>query len=476
MRSNKHQCNTFSNTKQPLFLLTDSLSTRVFFSCGIIQRIWREQRGKLVVLALFDINSVFDYRRWLKPDENIVVESMESLGLAKSNSLTEKLKKMIDRWLDRHFGFFPLAVRFSIYHKYHLGRFQRGHRNPFLNSSLALPFPRSLRLLEFFRCWYFSTIRHVDLALKTYLSENISFIIPTNLQVFQTQQFLHASRQLGLNVIGHIGSWDHPVGKGVISPHCCRYIVQNEYMAEKLISQHSIAREKVVVTGWPQMDSYAQLRSTKEFIDLIREYELVSDKPCILIAGNSEANSPYEPEFVRKLISWWEDNANEDFSIIFRPHPRDIIQDNWKVRFGFLLGKENVYVQAANYADIEVLSLMLQHVSCVITNAGTILLDSIVNNRPVVCVLYDEGAPRESRCAINNIAGDHYKTMMEADAFVTAYNFDEVVGGLLDNLLYPARYEKARHALSRKIAGIIDGKSGKRVANIISSTLKSKGK
>ncbi len=36
----------------------------------------------------------------------------------------------------------------------------------------------------------------------------------------------------------------------------------------------------------------------------------------------------------------------------------------------------------------------LQHGDAVVANAGTILLDAIVNDRPAVCVLYDEGAPR----------------------------------------------------------------------------------
>ena len=37
--------------------------------------------------------------------------------------------------------------------------------------------------------------------------------------------------------------------------------------------------------------------------------------------------------------------------------------------------------------------MLLQHADAVVANAGTILLDALVNDRPAVCVLYDEGAP-----------------------------------------------------------------------------------
>ena len=52
-----------------------------------------------------------------------------------------------------------------------------------------------------------------------------------------------------------------------------------------------------------------------------------------------------------------------------------------------------LYVQQASFTDLDVLATILQHAACVVANAGTILLEAIVTDRPVVCVLYDEGAP-----------------------------------------------------------------------------------
>ena len=39
-------------------------------------------------------------------------------------------------------------------------------------------------------------------------------------------------------------------------------------------------------------------------------------------------------------------------------------------------------MQEASFTDFEHLATMLQHCDCVVANAGTILLDSLVNDRP----------------------------------------------------------------------------------------------
>ena len=86
-------------------------------------------------------------------------------------------------------------------------------------------------------------------------------------------------------------------------------------------------------------------------------------------------------------------------------------------------------VQEPSYTDLETLATLLQHVDCVVANAGTILLDSLVNDRPAVCVLYDEGAPEGERHAELNVTGAHYEELTRSAAFYRAERFEEVVDG-----------------------------------------------
>ena len=52
-------------------------------------------------------------------------------------------------------------------------------------------------------------------------------------------------------------------------------------------------------------------------------------------------------------------------------------------RFAAARDRPNVHVQQASFTDMEMLATLLQHADCVVTNAGTVLLDALVNDRPV---------------------------------------------------------------------------------------------
>ena len=110
----------------------------------------------------------------------------------------------------------------------------------------------------------------------------------------------------------------------------------------------------------------------------------------MLVAGNTPSNAPYEGRFVERLVEWWDQSPDERPQLLFRPHPRD---GRWRERFAAAPGATGVVVQEASYSDLDDLATLLQHADVVVCNAGTILLDALVGDRPAVCVLYDEGAP-----------------------------------------------------------------------------------
>ena len=202
--------------------------------------------------------------------------------------------------------------------------------------------------------------------------------------------FLAAARRLHLPAVGYVASWDHTVGKGVLSPHLERYVVQNHAMCDDLERYHGIGPERITVTGWPQTDIF-HATVAREFDDCSLGYGLDPGRPVVFVAGNTPTNTPYEAHFVERLVDWWEATARDRLSLLFRPHPRDA---RWEERFAAARDLQGVHVQQASFTDMEVLATLLQHVDCAVTNAGTILLDALVNDRPSVCVVYDEGARR----------------------------------------------------------------------------------
>ena len=111
--------------------------------------------------------------------------------------------------------------------------------------------------------------------------------------------------------------------------------------------------------------------------------------------------------------------------------------------------------------------LFRSHAACVVANAGTILLEALVNNRPAVCVLYDEGAPAGESWALKNVIGEHYRELVTSDAFYRATRFEEVVSGIERSLLHPDELSGERQRVAREVVGEIDGRAAQRVADAI---------
>jgi hypothetical protein len=123
-----------------------------------------------------------------------------------------------------------------------------------------------------------------------------------------------------------------------------------------------------------------------------------------------------------------------------------------------------------------VLATLLQHVDCVVCNAGTILLDSLVNDRPAVCVLYDEGAPEGERHAELNVTGKHYEDLIRSNAFLRARNFEEVGTGIERSLAEPGELAEERRRVALEVVGEVDGQAVDRVVDAILDVLEARSR
>ena len=103
------------------------------------------------------------------------------------------------------------------------------------------------------------------------------------------------------------------------------------------------------------------------------------------------------------------------------------------------------------------------------SNAGTILLDALGNDRPAICLLYDEGAPPGESWALKNVSGEHYKTLFESEAFYRAYRFEELTAALDRALARPGELSRERARVARAVLGEVDGRAAERVAEGIAS-------
>jgi hypothetical protein len=442
-------------------VVAEGLSARIFFDCGIVDGL-RERLGqRLRVVPLLAPEHAAE---WLDRLDEIALSTRDEL-LPWHVGTREKVLRRTDRWLDDKIGYYPLAIRLNLRHGFHRDRMQRGHRNYGLDLARVGPLPRREAVDERMLRWHYSPHRWIPRTLLERMRARCAALVVSNAQTQPVVPFLLAARRLERPVAGYVASWDHTVGKGVISPHLDGYVVQNDVMRDDLVRYHRIDAERITVTGWPQTDVYHRLRPRGDYDALLRGYGLDPARPLVLVMGNTPTNAPYESRFVERMVRWWEENGGrERFSLLFRPHPRD---RDWEERFAAARGTDGIHVQAASYTDLDVLATLLQHGSCVVANAGTILLDGIVNDRPTICVLYDEGSPPGESWAAKNVLGEHYRQLMESGAFWRAHDFDEVASGIERALAQPEELAEERRRVAREVVGEVDGRAGERVVDAI---------
>jgi hypothetical protein len=453
----------------PVWLvLPDPFSSRLFFDTGIVDRL-RSQLGDRLELFLLDTGE--QAAAWTQRAGDMRTTTTDDLKpLALSSR--QKAARRADGWLDRTIGFYPLSLRHSIRNGFNRERMQRGHQNWFLDPELAGPLPLWHALDPMMLRWHYGRARFVPPPLLERIRRERPAIVLANIQMHAVVPFIVAGRRYGVPLIGHIASWDHTVGKGIVSPHLRRYIVQNDVMRDDLVRYHGIEAARIVVTGWPQTDVFHRRRPRAEYDSVVRGLGLDPSRPAVLIMGNTPTNAPFEPRFVERLVKWWEESgAASRFSLLFRPHPRD---REWRERFATALFREGAAVQEPSFTDLETLAVLLEHGDAVISNAGTILLDALVNDRPTICVLYDEGAPAGTSWALKNVSGGHYRQLMESDAFYRAKRFEDVVAGIERALAQPGELAQERARAAREVVGEVDGRAAERVAEAAVSALSEK--
>ena len=446
-------------------VLPDPFPTRVFIDCGIVAKLAERLGGRLhVVLALPREEALEWAPRLGQLSWDVGADHFpEDVGLV------ERVKRRLDFAVDRNVGYYPLSVRHSLRHGFNRNRMRQGHPNLFLDSALTGRLPESEALDRLVGRWLFSSHRYTSRALVAHMRDDCHCLVVANVQSHQAVPYLNAARRLHVPTVGYVASWDHTVGKGIVSPHVDRYVVQNGVMRDDLVAHHAIPAERVDVTGWPQSDVFQRQRSDAAYEALLAGLGLDPSRPVVLVAGNTPTNAPYEGRFVERLVAWVASlDTGSRPQLLFRPHPRD---KEWRERYASVVAGADVAVQSPSYTDIESLATLLQHVDCVVCNAGTILLDALANDRSVVCVLYDEGAPPGEQHAALNVTGKHYEEVIGSNSFVRATDFEDVVAGINRSLAEPSEFAGERRRVVGEVMGVVDGHAADRVVDAIVRTV-----
>ena len=439
----------------PVWLvLPDPFSSRLFFDTGIVDRLRRRLEDRL---ELFLLDTGEQAGAWSERAGTTPVTEAEQL---RSGELTvsKKVLRRTDAWLDRRIGFYPLSLRHSLRHGFNRERMRPGHQNWFLDPTLAGPLPRWAILDPAMMRWHYGRLRYVPEPLLERLHRDRPAILLANIQMHAVVPFVVGGRRLGLPLVGHIASWDHTVGKGIVTPHLRRYVVQNDVMRDDLVRYHGIDAERIVVTGWPQTDVFHRRRPRAEYEQVVRELGLDPSRPVVLVMGNTPTNAPFEDRFVERLVHWWQESgATQRFSLLFRPHPRD---REWRERFGAALStrwgrRSGAELHRPRDTRRVASARRRRRLEC-----GHDSPRRPRQRPPDGLRAVRRGSPAGGELGAEERQRRALLRSMESDAFYRAERFDDVVAGIERALSHPDELAAERARAAREVVGEVDGRAG----------------
>ncbi len=370
--------------------------------------------------------------------------------------LPDRILARVDATLDRHLGYHPLAIRLNHRHGFHTERMQPGHPNWMLDPNRDSHLPHRPSVDRAMEWWFFSPRRHVPRRLLEGVRRDCSGLVLSNVQPASAVPFLTAARRLSLPVVGHVASWDHTVGKGVISPHCDLYVVQRRrVMEDDLRRYHGIEPERVRVTGWPQTDLLHRMRGRDEYHDLLRRYGLDPGRPLVLAAGNTPSNAPYEGRFVERLVEWWRQGSSRRVATPVPSSPTrrlmaTAVRGGRGTRRHLRAGGELLRHRRPRDAAPARRRPRLQRRHDSLGRA---------RGRPSRCTCCAEG----ESWAAKNIVGKHYDELATSGAFYPPRASEEVVAGIERALVHPHELAETRRRAVADIVGVVDGHAAERV-------------
>jgi hypothetical protein len=286
------------------------------------------------------------------------------------------------------------------------------------------------------------------------------------------------SKRRNIPLLGMVRSWDNLNNHGLLALVPDVFYFQNiflEEMAEKFqaISLKRIQHKRV---GLPHYDLYKHLDShikPKEIFE--KEVGIDPGKTLVFFGGSDvfidEADIPHT---LNKAI---EEGAIQNAQIWYRPHPSSSV-DIESVRKLSHVIVDDVFKRSqeggAAFSDTDRFINILHHSSVIINVASTLSIDAAVFDKPAVCIDYDGEAnnqPYWNSVHVLYKHWDHYQRLMSTGGAEQATSAEELIKMVNEAIENPQKGAAGRKKIIETFVDTFDGKSGKRLADLLTSSL-----
>lgn len=298
--------------------------------------------------------------------------------------------------------------------------------------------------------------------------------LPTMIPAIEVSLARLAKKQ-GKIVIGMAKSWDNFSSKAFIRVFPDWVIVHNELQIEEAANLFDYPREKVVVTGIPQMDHYRDDSFTVPREEFCKKLSLDPNKKIILYAPAGDWMNPNDKETLEMILGWILDGTLANCQVLLRLHP------GYKSRTEELKGRENLVVERPGKRigdrlksvefdedDMQHLASSIMHSAVVLHTASTIGMESAFLDRPTIHIGFD-GLQKLPywKSVIRYYDREHCVPFVASGGGRLVKSAEEMKQAIMAYLFEPTLDHEGRDRLVSMVCYKADGKAGERIGEFL---------
>ena len=253
---------------------------------------------------------------------------------------------------------------------------------------------------------------------------------PANMPPWGDVEYLKAAKAAGIPTVAAVLSWDNLTTKGIFPVEPDALLVWNEAQVREAEALHSVARERIVITGAPFFDKW--LDTAHEMGDpetFLRAAGLPPGQPFVTYLGSSPIIAENEVWLIREVaeaLRTHPEPAVRSLSLLIRPHPSNLAHvQKMNEERGVVWPREGTF--PASEEARAIFASTLAHTVATIGINTSAMIDAVVNDRPCIALLAE-------RYLVTQQATVHFQHLLKAEVLQTARTGQEcadVIAGLL---------------------------------------------
>lgn len=189
----------------------------------------------------------------------------------------------------------------------------------------------------------------------------------------------------------------------------------------------------------------------------------------LLFAANSSRLGAHEPSIIAHVSRQIDTDTVYGYpcSLIIRPHPRD---SEWQTRFSQLHNPPQVVALPAEKGRLDFLTNLLAHASITLASSGSIALDSVALDTPVINIGFDGDLEADYyNSALRFCETDHYANVIKSGGVRLVKSYQELDEAIMAYLKDPALNSNGRQRLRNEQLEPFDGHASERIFNLITA-------